>query len=130
MITRIAVAEPPGIEVEYACEECDEEREAVLACYHVVHVGHDALWFCLTLCQQTEGTADICHDQCGRHTLACYITNAEVEAVVAYEVVVEVATDLLGRVHRGVEFYFRVLSHWCCLGLGRLSVDGMGHLAS
>ena len=55
MITRIALAEPPGIEVEYACKESDEEREAV----------------------------------------------------VAHEVVVEIAANLLGRVHRGVEFQFR-----------------------
>ena len=121
MITRIAVAEPPGIEVEYACEECDEEREAVFACHHVVHAGDDAQWFRLSLCQQTECTANRSHDQCGRNTLACHVANAEIEAIVAHEVVVEVAADLLGRVIEAWSF---------SLGLREEPLELASHLLS
>ncbi len=99
----IAVAQPSDIKVEHPCEEGDEDGHAGVTCQHIVHATDDALWLCLTLCQQPEGTADSRHEQCGRNTLACYIANAEVESVVVHEVVVKVTTYLLGRGHRGVE---------------------------
>ena len=109
----IAVAQMSGAEVEHPGEEGDEDSQATVADDHIVHAANDTHRLRLTLCQQTEGAADRGHHQSSGHTLAGNVADAEVEAVVAQEEVVEVATHGLGGGQRGINLQIRALRDVC-----------------
>ena len=90
-------------QVDDAEEERDEHAAlVVVARQGIVHQctyfgrGHTLRGQCL---EQTRG---LCHEQRGRHSLARYVANGKVQAVVLQHVAVQVATDLTGWGHRGI----------------------------
>ena len=76
----------------------------------MVHLSHDVGSTLVVACEVAEEGSCDCHIERCRHSLASHVADDEEEFVALDDEVVEVASHLLGRCHRGKEI--EVLSLW------------------
>ena len=103
LVTGITVMQFTGCQVEDADEESDEHTGLVVLTQIMVHPRDNAVGGAIIGGIGAEQAHGLRHGEGGRYTLATHITDTEIELVVAYEEIVEVAADSLGGGHRGVD---------------------------
>ena len=96
-MSRIAAAQQSGLQVEHTHEEGYEDTRLVAFARVPVDISGDLRHIVHMTGRNAELTERGRHHQCGWHTLARDITDAEEEFTVAEDEVIEVASHLTGR---------------------------------
>ena len=104
-MSRIAVSESAGRQVEHSHEECNKHIVLIVGRHGIVHGRYDTVGRRLSGAEHTEHGAGHGHDECGGHPLSTDISHTEEEFLIAYEEVVQVASHLFCRCERGIDIH-------------------------
>ena len=107
VVAGITVVHVTTLQVNESDEHGDKHAVLVANGQLVVQAGGNIVGLETLLGQCTEHADGLCHEQRGGNTLSGDVAQTEVQAVVGEQVVVEVATHLLGRSHRAIEVQAR-----------------------
>ena len=96
IVSRVAVAQLARRQIEHTDEKCDEHVRLIALRNIFVQRAHDTVRTALMGRNRAEKRVDHPHNQCGRNPFATHIADAEIEFLVADEIVVQVAAYHLG----------------------------------
>ena len=128
LMTGIRIKQSSSSQVEHAHKQGHKHKRVVTLAHRSVDRLHNELWRCMCHRRTAEHRAGYSHYQCCRHTLACHVTDTEVELLVADEEVKQVATHLLCRHHLAIDVNISTVREWWIILWQHTLLDIAGNL--